>query len=262
MEVITDKIKLFKDLEDRQKEHIYKVLPLLIAIPFEDLNKNVTLLSSYGINITGIDQIKICALEPEKLKERLEHIKDGLNIEDFIASPLELLNQNPYNPVIEEKVEEHPEITINEEKEVDHSIDLNAFLDQYEASAPKEQIDEIPHNIETDEDTTITDEIEDYINNSTVNLTMENFDRYQILSESINHIIESINTKSLQKEPSIYEILSLLVGNNVPSDYKCLYISLTYNKDFPEDILLKIKNAINEELSILNKMRTEGGPSL
>ena len=92
------------------------------------------------------------------------------------------------------------------------------------------------------------------MNEQTIDLNDETFQRYQILSDCVNHIIESIDTKSLTKDSSIYDNLVKLITNNIESDREVLYNALTFNKNYPAGILTKILNAVDEVLSFINKM--------
>lgn len=98
------------------------------------------------------------------------------------------------------------------------------------------------------------EEIANIINNTTLTITSDNFERYQRLSDVVNKVIENINDSNLVKENNIYEILSKLVAYNYGDDFDIVYISLTYQKELSKELLSTITKQINE---VINKKEGE-----
>lgn len=270
-ESITNKLTLLKDIDEKSKAQLYKVFPTLSVISYEDLKQNISMLSENGIVIKKSSQVKICAQKPSDLKERIELIKSNGEFEKIIKDPLLILDSSLIKkselkeieiPKDEEKI---PDITSSivdtvptsdlnellkgnleiEEPIIEQTteiapIDLNKLIDDSKMIEQPKEHDSVQEK----------PDYEDLLNDTSISLNADNFDRYQSLSDSANHVIEAINTKSLSKSNTVYELLSKLVALGELSDKEVLYNSLTYKKDFNEELLNRINATIDEELSI------------
>lgn len=288
-ENIASKIKLFKDIDEREMGQLYKVFVSLLVTPYEDLKENLDTLAQNDIKIKKIYQVKVCTLKPEQLKERINYIKSNGEIEDYRKDAFLILDSEKVKkfsvPEVEvpkfeeEKKDDVPDITdqivdtVDKKEpiiEAEPTSDLNSLL-QMDLNEPVSKdpiieqtteitpidldklIDDSTPNQDTNknvEDTPKEINYDDLLNDTTLSLNENNFMRYQELSDSANHIIEAINTKSLAKSNVIYELLSKLVALGILSDKQILFTALTYKKNFNDELLNRIRIMIDEELSL------------
>lgn len=270
-ESITNKLTLLKEIDEKSKAQLYKVFPTLCVISYEDLKQNISMLSENGIVIKKASQVKICAQKPNDLKEKIELIKSNGEFEKIIKDPLLILDSRLIKKTelkeieLPKEEEQIPDITssivdtvptsdlnelLKENLEIEEpiieqtteiaSIDLNKLIDDSKIIEQPKAQDSVQKKPNYD----------DLLNDTSISLNADNFDRYQSLSDSANHVIEAINTKSLSKSNTVYELLAKLVALGKLSDKEVLYNSLTYKKDFNEGLLNRINATIDEELSI------------
>ena len=89
-----EKIKLLKDL--KKIDQIYKIIPILTVVSFEELDENIKMLNEVGITISHIYEVKICALNSEELHRRLDYIRKNSLFDKYIKNPLKLLDSRDF----------------------------------------------------------------------------------------------------------------------------------------------------------------------
>ena len=233
MENTAEKLSLFNDLKD--KSQIYKVLPTIINTPYDILKQNIGSLSMIGITINHIFQIKICAIDPEQLKNNILYIKNNDLAEKYVKDPLLLLD-----------FEEDKSIGNSDNEETEYLYDIDIF------AKPNKVNDNIEKKVNTFEHKELS--IDDIVNDQFISLNSHNFDRYQILSEVLNRVIEHVGSENVKKNSEIYDLLSKLVASDKYSDFDCLYLSITTNNNYDYLLEEEIKSCINNELSLLTKL--------
>ena len=191
-----EKLELLKDLKDKQM--VYKVMPTLMAIDYEDLKKNLSTLLTIGITIKKLSQIKICALKPSELVKRADYIKQNLLGEKFVKNPLLLLDVSQFETLEEQDIQ----IPVNEEVQ---SIQENMMSDSI---IPEEEPEVNLEDVVNQEVVLSTPEYDE-------DLVEEEDDRKSILdllnsTEEVNPVedekIQPIDVNSiLDKEPSFLE---------------------------------------------------------
>ncbi len=218
---LIEKIKLLSDL--KMQTQIYKIIPTLMEISVDNIKDNQKILKDNGITIKHIYEVKVYALKTEELSKRLAYAKEHNTLSKFIKKPLLIMDEREFKnkkaaPIISKIGFRFPSETKKEEAQIDIT-DASAIIDS-----------------------------------AGFNLTSSNFDRYQLLGEAINNIAGRITDFVVTKDPSVFEALSKLVAANYGNDRDSIYQALTQNKDYTDEQLEEIKKAIDDELSILNKI--------
>ena len=78
-------------------------------------------------------------------------------------------------------------------------------------------------------------------------MDMAHFDRYQKLSDCANEVFALLATKNLSKE-GVFANLEKLVTKDYPNDEEVLLNALSFDKNYSEDVLGEMKEAIQEVL--------------
>ena len=214
---LPEKIKLLSDI--KMQTQIYKIIPALMHIDVDTLKENIDLLQGIGITIRHIQEVKICAIEPSELKRRIEYIKEHKKSQEFIKNPLLIMDKRNF-----------------EDRESAPIISMMGFR------FPKkdEPIDK--------------SDVAKVINNDSLSLNPENFDRYQLLSEAINNVVNSLSDANVIKDSKVFEALSKLVAANYGSDKDCIYEAMVYDRNYSNEQKDMIKKTIDDELSIVNRI--------
>lgn len=214
-------------LPQKEAAQLYKFGATLNLLNIEQIEKTVQILAEFDMALKKGSHMKIAFLEEMKLNERLNYAKDLGFIEEINKDPLKLLESRIF-VLQKDQINEEPVINEISQEPIDKQERINNLDDNLIISILSKP--------------------------QTIGLTDETYQRYEVLSNSINQILATLNGMINNEIDIIYDNLIKLVTSNIPNDELVVYSSIIFGRNLSVDEKEIIKDVIKKEFAIINRM--------